>query len=946
MMGFQDMVEAARPVSERLAPVLLHSLWQAGLAAGALWVGLRLAPAGRPGLRYGMSLCAMAVVLACVAGTWAWEGAGSPAAGGAVMGPAAAVVKKAAVKFNFEPGNGAENSSAPGALVSRVDAPDKLPEPVGMGWKQWLGLAWALGAGWGLARCVWGVTGAGWLIRTSQPVMTGEWLVMMEEVKGRLGMGGRLMLALSGHVVVPTVAGFLRPVVLIPDFAAPGLTGEELRLILAHELAHVRRHDLWVGLFQAVVEALLFFNPALRWISRQASLERECCCDQDATAVCEGDAAAYAALLGKWLSQEASGPGRMSVALALDGAGKGGSPVLERVARVLFPGRRVARRAPVWALATGVAAFLLLGLGTGAAAKAIVNAMTPQERVEILAKAQPKPLEGRANSAHRAVTKLVVKVKAAPGKEIGPGGRVWVYHIDRRYNAVSGDSEEVALDRSATFLGIWDMTRIWGMRVGMVEPLTGVTATEMVNLKEDQLDRTVEIEVGKGKQRSVRVTNEKGDPVAGADVAAAILFENKATEEPAGQRLGKTDAAGRLDFSVDSPYPVLVSVFADGAGPASVRLDPQGSQESKVIVRAAKPTTGRVVSGKTGQPMAHARVEAKGAPYTATTDADGRFELQGLQPGRRYLLLADYGSGYAENVEAGTDVGDVRAGEVIIRGRVIDPQGLLLSGRGTLYCLIRGGSSSTRVLEMKKGEGAQVHFVTRSAKPGNLRLQCVGEGRNWILYDQPLTPGKDEDLVLDLGKAMGPRAEQWPVTFKITVPEGEPVPVGVLMLSPALDGTGEIRFEAQDKGVKTVMLPAFIRYSYDSSTRFPGFRLGRAPDFKLEEGTVHKEVNVELMPAGAVLGKVTNADGSPCTFFKVRVFHVTPKGDWRNEEELPLRQQEREQGRFVWHELEMGVTYGLKVTVQGRDGKDVEHVIGPYTITRERPVREVNLVAR
>ena len=85
------------------------------------------------------------------------------------------------------------------------------------------------------------------------------------------------------RVVVPTVVGILKPVVLVPASLISQLTPEELTSILNHELAHIRRRDPIVQVLQKTVEALLFFHPVMWWLSRRIRIERENCCDDIAS---------------------------------------------------------------------------------------------------------------------------------------------------------------------------------------------------------------------------------------------------------------------------------------------------------------------------------------------------------------------------------------------------------------------------------------------------------------------------------------------------------------------------------------------------------------------------------------------------------------------------------------------------------------------------------------
>jgi len=123
----------------------------------------------------------------------------------------------------------------------------------------------------------------------------------------------------------PAVLGWVRPVVLLPAKALTGLSEEQMEMIIAHELAHIRRLDSFVNLFQIGVETLLFYHPAVWWVSQRIRREREHCCDDEAVAV-SGDAVNYAralTLMEEW---------RTAPSLAM-AANRG--PLSERVVRLL-----------------------------------------------------------------------------------------------------------------------------------------------------------------------------------------------------------------------------------------------------------------------------------------------------------------------------------------------------------------------------------------------------------------------------------------------------------------------------------------------------------------------------------------------------------------------------------------------------------------------------------
>ncbi len=119
--------------------------------------------------------------------------------------------------------------------------------------------------------------------------------------------------------------GWFRPIVFLPLSALTKLSEEQLHAVIAHELAHIRRFDAFVNVFQVCVETLLFYHPAVWWLNKRIRAEREHCCDEAAVSLC-GNAVEYAralTLMDEWRSAP-------SFAMA---ANRG--PLTERILRVL-----------------------------------------------------------------------------------------------------------------------------------------------------------------------------------------------------------------------------------------------------------------------------------------------------------------------------------------------------------------------------------------------------------------------------------------------------------------------------------------------------------------------------------------------------------------------------------------------------------------------------------
>ncbi len=201
----------------------------------------------------------------------------------------------------------------------------------------WLVLAWFAGA-----VIFWARLTGGWIVASRMRSMLvrpapAEWQRKLDELKTRIRISQPVRLLTSALIQVPTVVGWLRPVILMPVGALAGLPAEQIEALLAHELAHIRRHDYLVNILQSIAEALLFYHPAVWWISSQIRNERELCCDDVAVAI-SGDAFTYVRALA---DLEQHRPAHLNLSLAANG---GSLP--DRVARLLGQSRTPSRTMP------------------------------------------------------------------------------------------------------------------------------------------------------------------------------------------------------------------------------------------------------------------------------------------------------------------------------------------------------------------------------------------------------------------------------------------------------------------------------------------------------------------------------------------------------------------------------------------------------------------------
>ena len=129
-----------------------------------------------------------------------------------------------------------------------------------------------------------------------QQAMSNYWQERLMHLKNQIALSRSVRLVESALVRVPMVIGWVKPVILLPIGAVNQLSVAQVEAILAHELAHIARHDYLLNVLQSIVETVLYFNPAVWIISAHIRAERENCCDDIALKLC-GNSLSYAKAL-------------------------------------------------------------------------------------------------------------------------------------------------------------------------------------------------------------------------------------------------------------------------------------------------------------------------------------------------------------------------------------------------------------------------------------------------------------------------------------------------------------------------------------------------------------------------------------------------------------------------------------------------------------------------
>jgi beta-lactamase regulating signal transducer with metallopeptidase domain len=339
------MSETMQGIGQAIAWTLIHFCWQAAVIAAIYGVAARMTAHRSSHVRYTVALTALVAMFAAALLTFAFQ----MAPRGEVWNASAVQVAVGDFPRSVAPGRAPAAAFAAGEQIV-----ERMPS-----YLLWIDAVWMIGV-CGLAfRNVGGL----WMIRrlrsrAEKNAAPADVQESFARIVAALGLKREVLLRMSDAIAGPVTVGALKTMVLLPFSALSGLGPEEIEVVLAHELAHVRRADFVWNLLQTVAETLFFFHPAVWWISGRVRHERELCCDDLALEVCP-NAVVYASALFHLEEQRSR---QLHMAMALDG-NQGRQTLRMRIARILgeksafaVPGER---RVSVAAVVAGALVLVL-----------------------------------------------------------------------------------------------------------------------------------------------------------------------------------------------------------------------------------------------------------------------------------------------------------------------------------------------------------------------------------------------------------------------------------------------------------------------------------------------------------------------------------------------------------------------------------------------------------
>ena len=331
------------PLIPALAQALLHFLWQGTVIGASAWLMLRMLRTARPQARYAVACIALAACLWLPLQTLRQ----------ALQQPAVAPTETSPIEAATDTTD-AVRASAVLATLDHAFRARTVPLEAAT---PWVVALWGVGVGAMLLRLLAGLS---WLRRArhaAQVPVPALWQSRWRTLCARMRIGDRVRLLISDDDDGPLSAGIFRPVVIVPAALLARMPAELLEALLAHELAHIRRHDYLVNLLQTLVESLLFYHPAVWWLSHRIRIERELIAD-DIAANALGEPRRLALALSALDRHAAATHSRATHALAQTAQG---GHLMTRIQQLIRPtrpgiGARIALPA-IALLATGAACY-------------------------------------------------------------------------------------------------------------------------------------------------------------------------------------------------------------------------------------------------------------------------------------------------------------------------------------------------------------------------------------------------------------------------------------------------------------------------------------------------------------------------------------------------------------------------------------------------------------
>ena len=835
--------------------------------------------------------------------------------------------------------------------------------------------------GWQLARrtgvAVW-LTGFGFMLlrlfrshisavriigRAQDPIP--DWLIQMfDDVLRQLGLDGRITLKIGSAFSGPMVYGFLSSVVFIPATMVTQLSPEALRVVLCHELAHIRRRDVLVGFVERLIESCFFFNPAVWWICRQIRNEREAACDAVAVRVTSQPLSVATALLDTAEAIISPVPG---VALAADGG-----DLEDRVDRLINPSRPTQFQLPWTSIAAltafGVLAFGTFSVGTTAVAIQVKKALTPEEQVEAVAQA----VETADPQVLAPVSQEFVTVT---GRFVRPDGEsieecFGNYHADSRNSGVTGT---LNINDGGTFeikTKAYATVSVMSNVPGFVMKHYGPVTLKGVDL--DMGDLMLDV----GDNSSIRFVDETGQPVEGVKIERATMWDATHSSGMGNDELVGliSDADGVVQLEHVGGAAIEFTAVVPGFEYDRYEFEPAASEMTEWVLKRTAAFTGTLVSAETNQPVQDAALYLvhRGEPFShtddprdsyldhlrgktgrtpdAVTNEAGEFTLHSLRHDTRYIFMAmhkDYQPVMIDGIAPGANLESINMeAPLVVRGQLKGDLSKLPKnyGRSDRYVKYRntlkinqdsgsfGYDSGFRCDVAEDGS-----FEITQLFPGSVRLSIPNNAIE-LSIKESIT-----DLVIDMDKPAPVPTEHRPLQVKLVAEQGQPLK-GTVRLDWSVPKEIEVvglrhgsqEFEASNGELEWSAPPGAVLYfrgdllvgSWTETNK-----LGT-----IEAGDDEALFEVPLQQAGVFTGRIMSSDGSSMTNVNVSVDRIDKRHHFHEDQDV-----DHPDGLFAVGPLPLGPEHTYRAFLFSKTSWQVAFV-DDFRLTKADPVYEQDVL--
>lgn len=917
------LADSLASYSESFVLVLGHTLWQAALVAFLVWVALRLLPARAAEVRYKISTAGLMLVVILPFATWSvlrldpnspdnhWSAPATPFHANADLGATASVDPSLKMP-----------SSASGIAAGSTSSPTFVPNQntITMGiFLSWFCIATLLLVR-GLAvvaivRCRMTIPMVGMSLALAPlQAITRDYCQLL-----RLRRTVRLIV--SDRISVPAVIGTVWPVILIPAAMLTGVPVDQWRIVIAHELAHIRRWDALVAIAQMVIESMLFFNPAVWWLSRQLRVEREACCDGVAVQLCGQPLSVARALVEV---AAASLPRRspreldptVAAALAFVEPTHRGE-LTNRVQRLVAPDRSPGPRVSWIGLVSLLLILVVLGVGlklsSDLAVQTAAHWMSPRERVDKLVQLEAEqngnfvPLENAAGDSEQNSGRSIPEEQAEHAQGWIPvelvvrtddgsplERQLQLQSLSQTGHSSTGKSlnsprEPVNEYRAALY---YPPCRF---RIAAGHPGRAPVVSPVVSLLPGDPGKTVELVLTKGSTVPALIQDHDGRPIPHARLRGNVQISIGGSSTGISIGEYESDDDGRLQLRSVGPSMIDFEILAGGFQRQRIRhefatdLD-HFTMDKPLVVRmeSARPTKVLVVDGSTGQPLPHVRF----------TILQRKHELQNLNFGYSSKYNApdrwmDYATSNEKGIATFDELEDAAAytfvatvphyplSQVVVSAG--DPERTVKLGPSVrLTGQITGHRERLRSLQR---DGKTVYVVDGSRLLGNysdnLSAELDDEGRfsfpDLTAGDRItlLLPDNRQDIVIN---PSGSNLEYHIPAANVATPPMREVIIHLTGTAPGADARGSLYVSWQHPtlNLSTIQngpLPLSgneVRFKAPIGAKINflgrdlvGYRIHDQTGIEVTGGTEPHIINVPVTPVGGIYGSVTRHDGTP-----------------------------------------------------------------------------------